>query len=152
LPVLTDPREELGFCRPYVSRASRPRLEFVSLRRIFPSFCFSHSVERRRRHHLVRVLYPPQAMPKYPIIPGLDPVETDPLDEDPDDDGGARTRARRRFWFFLVFFFPRRDVSPLERLLLVGRRKLHLRTPRSLEAKAEVPGGGRSPPVSRCMT
>jgi len=99
---------------------------------------------------LVRVLYPPQAMPKYPIIPGLDPVETDPLDEDPDDDGGARTRALATT--FGVFFFPRRDVSPLERLLLVGRRKLHLRTPRSLEAKAEVPGGGRSPPVSRCMT
>ena len=35
-------------------------------------------------------------MPKYPIIPGLDPVETDPLDEDPDDDGGAREAPREQ--------------------------------------------------------
>jgi hypothetical protein len=46
-------------------------------------------------------------MPKYPIIPGLDPVETDPLDEDPDDDGGARTRALAStfVFFFLVETF-----------------------------------------------
>ena len=50
-------------------------------------------------------MYPPQAMPKYPIIPGLDPVETDPLDEDPDDDGGARTRALASTFGFFVFFF-----------------------------------------------
>ena len=44
-------------------------------------------------------------MPKYPIIPGLDPVETDPLDEDPDDDGGARTRAlATRLLVFCCFF------------------------------------------------
>ena len=103
MPVLTDPCE--GHRRSTRAACFVPLLELLFVVSAFWSFG-----RRRRRDHWS--VFPirrirPRAVPKYPIIPGLDPVETDPLDQDPDDD--ARTNAWGLdgfwFWFFRVEMF-----------------------------------------------